>query len=514
MAGNGSAMTRRNLLHGGLACAAAASGTVLKGAQALAAPSTGPDEELAWTPAWALRDMFAQRKISPLEYAQFLMGRIDRHRALGAFITVDGDFLIDQARLASEVPGSELPMLHGLPVSVKDLIYTKGLRTTLGSRLFEDNVPEQDAVAIERVRAAGGIVFAKTNTPEFGLASRTSNLIADEALNPWDTHRTSGGSSGGAAVATAAGLGALAVGTDGGGSIRLPSAFNGTFGLKTSRGRVPNGAGPYASPNSVIGPMTRDVRDAALLLQVMAGFDTRDPFAMKQPPADYLGELDKGVKGLRMAWSADFGRVPPDEPDVVPICHDAARTFRKLGAIYSEPAIRIENPMDPMENPHEYSAADVAKRLRAQVPDYVDSFAWIASQSPERQALLSDYVRNMGKHVNIAAYLATITPEVRQRAIDPLSQLFDRYDLLLSPTITRRAFAINGEEPSSLQYTAYTMIFNNSGYCAASIPAGFYKGMPVGLQIVGRPGDEALVLRAARALEKERPWSRFRPELA
>lgn len=499
---------RRALISGAGAFAAAIAPT---GLSASAASGCCADDELAWTPAWRLREMFRSRTLSPLEYASFLLDRIEKHKNLGAFITVDGDYLLDRAKAATEARGPDLPLLHGLPVSVKDLTFTKGLRTTMGSRIFADFVPDVDSVAVERVRRAGGIVYAKTNTPEFGKYFRTMNLVAPEACNPWDTARTSGGSSGGAAVATAAGLGPLAVGSDGGGSIRLPAAFNGVFGLKTSRGRVPDGAGFYQSPASVIGPMTRSVRDAAMLLQVMACVDGRDPFTMRAPPPDYLARLDNGVRGIRMAWSADFGRITPDEPDVIAICHEAARCFRKMGAVYTEPSIRIENPIDAMEPGHEYSPAVVDKRMREVVPDYVDDFAWIAKLPPEKRALLTDYVRESGKYTDMAGYLKTIPPEVRARKIDRLSDLFKQIDLLLSPTISRRAFVRGGEEPSQLQYTAYTMIFNQSGYCAASVPAGFSNGMPVGLQIVGRPGEEALVLRAARALERERPWAQQRP---
>lgn len=499
--------SRRQVLlsgAGALAAGAAASNANAGGARSA-------DDELAWIPAWRLREMFAARTLSPREYATFLLDRIERRKALGAFITVDGDYLLDRAKTATEARGPDLPLLHGLPVSVKDLIFTKGLRTTMGSRVFADYVPTVDSVASERLREAGGIVFAKTNTPEFGKYFRTMNLVAPEACNPWDTSRTSGGSSGGAAVATAAGLGPLSVGSDGGGSIRLPSAFNGVFGLKPSRGRVPDGAGFYQTPTAAIGPMTRTVRDAAMLLQVMAGYDARDPFAMGGPAPDYLGQLDSGVPGVRMAWSADFGRITPDEPEVVAICRESARSFRVMGAVYSEPSIRIENPIDAMEPGHEFSPAVVEKHMREIDPAYVDAFAWIARLPAEKRALLSDYVANMGKYMDMAGYLKTISQDVRARRIDRLSDLFHGIDLLLSPTIARRAFVRGGEEPSQFQYTAYTLIFNQSGYCAASVPAGFFKGMPVGLQIVGRPGEEALVLRAARALERERPWAQHRP---
>jgi aspartyl-tRNA(Asn)/glutamyl-tRNA(Gln) amidotransferase subunit A len=303
------------------------------------------------------------------------------------------------------------------------------------------------------------------------------------------------------------------VGTDGGGSVRLPAAFNGIVGVKTSRGRVPNGAGFFSNPSSSIGPMTRDVRDAALLLQALACVDARDPFTMHTPPPNYLAELEKGVKGARVAWSPDLGRVTPEEPDVVAICHEAARTFRTLGADYSEPSIRLENALDPYEPDLEYSPQLVDQRLRVIKPDYVDLYAWMATLSREQGAQLTDYVRDLAKIVNATGHALSIPPAVRYRQKIRLTELFQRIDLLLCPTIGRRSFVCGTEDVEPLKYTAFTDLFNFSGHCAASVPAGFYKDMPVGLQIVGRPGEEDLVLRAARAFEKERPWAQHRPKV-
>jgi aspartyl-tRNA(Asn)/glutamyl-tRNA(Gln) amidotransferase subunit A len=472
---------------------------------------SGSDEDLAWLPAWRLREMFVSRKLSPVEYATYLIGRIDRSAALGAFISTFPEHLMEQARQAELKRGPDLPLLHGLPVSIKDNVVTKGMRTTYGSRLFQDYVPTEDSVPSERLKSAGAIIFGKSNLPEFALYSRTLNLLAREAVNPWDVARTSGGSSGGAAVAVAAGLAPFAIGTDGGGSIRLPSAFNGLFGLLPSRGRVPNGAGPYANPFSGIGPIARDVRDAALLLQVIAGYDARDPFAVRNAPANYLAELDKGVKGLRMVWTADFGRNTPDEPEVVSICHEAAQTFASLGADFREEDLRLEDPFDPYEPEREYSIEAATARMRAISPDYVDLGGWLSKLPREKLFQMTDYAREAAHTFD--GYATRIRPEVRYRAKTRLDDLFQRADLLLSPTIARRAFVCGTDQPSQSSYVAYTALFNNSGHCAASVPAGFYKGMPVGLQIVGRPGDEQLVLRAARALERERPWADKRPIL-
>jgi Asp-tRNA(Asn)/Glu-tRNA(Gln) amidotransferase A subunit family amidase len=477
--------------------------------------ASGPDEALAWTPAWRLREMFEGRSLSPLEFARFLLARVDRHEGLGAFISVFPELLLERAAAATEAyaRGDASTPLLGLPVSVKDTIFTKGQRTTLGSRLFAEHVPETDAVASEQLKKAGAIIYAKSNTPEFAMNRRTLNLVTHEALNPWDRTRTTGGSSGGAAGATAAGLGPLAVGSDGGGSIRIPSAFNGVFGLLPSRGRVPDGAGPFLTPTSGIGPMTRDVRDAALLMQAMACVDGRDPLSARTPPSDYVAELEAGVRGVRIAWSGDLGRVEPEEPEIVPLCHAAAQVFRALGADYSEPQIRLEDPHDPLELDAEYSRDRMEQRFRALMPDYDNPFTWAAKLPREEYAKLSIYIRDRSDRPNELDYALSILPEVRYRAKTRLDDLFGRIDLLVCPTITRRAFVCGRENVTPWQYTAYTHLANVSGYCAASVPAGFHKGMPIGLQIIGRPDEEALVLRAARAFERERPWAQHRPPL-
>lgn len=472
------------------------------------------DAELAWTPAWRLKEMFAAGELSPLEFAQFLLDRVERHEDLGAFITVFPELYMDQARLATEqLAGSakDLPLLHGLPVSLKDSIATKGQRTTFASLLFEDNVPEIEAVASEQIKKNGGIIFAKSNLPEFELNRRSVNLLAREALNPWDRTRTSGGSSGGAGVATAAGLGPLALGTDGGGSIRIPSAFNGVFGLLPSRGRVPDAGSRIALFMSGIGPMTRDVRDAALLLQAIACCDERDGRTRRDPPPDYLTELERGVEGLRIAWSPDLGRVVPDEPAIVEMCHDAAQVFRKLGASYSEPSFRFEDPHDELERDGDYAKWKMAKLARELMPDCIDPITWAMSLPREDYPKVSIYLRDRSDRPTALEYALSIKPEVRNRARTHIDDLFKDIDLLVCPVIARTAFECGAGGVTPFQYTAYTFITNLAGYCGASVPIGFFEGMPVGLQIMGRPNEEDLVLRAARTFEREQPWAHLRP---
>lgn len=449
-----------------------------------------------------------------MEYAHFLLARVEKNSDLGAFISVFADHLLASASRATRelYRGDEVPLLHGIPVSAKDLIFTKGFRTTLGSLYFKDHLPEKDSIAIERLKAAGAIIFAKSNTSEFGMYRRTINLVSREAVNPWDKARTAGGSSGGAAAAVAAGLGPLALGTDGGGSIRNPSAFNGVFGIFPSRRRIPNGAGYWDSGNSGIGPITRDVRDGALLMSVMAASDTRDPFSMPLPPPDYLAELDKGVEGVRIAWSADLGRNQGQDEAVVRRCHEGAQVLKTAGAIYSEPSFRLEEPQDAMELDPEYSIEKMEKYFLSVDKDYVSFAAWMATLSRQDISTFSVYVRNLGSGTPTATdYAMSIPPHIRNRAKVKIDDLFNTIDLLLCPTIGHTAFICNESSMSTWEYKAYSYIVNVSGYCAASVPIGFVNGLPVGLQIIGRPNEEDLVLRAARVIEIERPWAQYRP---
>ena len=469
---------------------------------------------LAWIPAWKLRDMMARKQLSPVELMRDLLDRVDRYAAdLGAFMTVFPEDAMTAAKAAEQaiMHGNALPLLHGLPISLKDYIWTKGQRTTMGSRLFSDFVPDKDSVPSERLKKSGAIIFAKTNMPEFSNNIRTLNLLTREAVNPWNRQRSSGGSSGGSGVAVAAGLGPLSLGTDDGGSIRNPSAFNGIFGLLPSGGRVPNGACPFSAPQCGIGPMTRDVRDAAMLLQVIAGADARDPFAMAAPVPDYLADLEKGMKGVRIAWSPDWGRVQAEQPEIVERSHRAALVFRDLGAIYDEPSFRLEDPMDGLEPETDYAPQQFAAAFKKIDPNYKDKFTWVCELPPEKYAQLTPYVRNHVERFTTIDYVMSIRPDVRYRARIHMSDIFQRHDLLVSPTLARTAFATGPDSRNFLQYIAYTYIVNAAGYCAASVPIGFYEGMPIGMQIVGRPNEEALVLRAARAFEQARPWAQSRP---
>ena len=276
------------------------------------------DRDLAFTPAHELAKLVAEKKLSPVELTELYLRRIaELNPKLNAYLTVAADEAMASARAAEQAvaDGEVLGPLHGVPVAIKDLEMTAGIRTTFGSLLFDDHVPDSDSGVVERVRSSGAVIIGKTNTPEFGMSGTTDNRLGDSCRNPWDTTRTSGGSSGGAAAALAVGLCPLATGSDAGGSIRIPGSFCGVYGIKPTLGRVPRFGGvarPSPNPVSQPGPMAMAVRDAAVLLEVLAGPDDRDVITLREQPPDYLADLDGGVKGLRMAWSPDLGYAAVD----------------------------------------------------------------------------------------------------------------------------------------------------------------------------------------------------------
>jgi len=275
------------------------------------------------------------------------------------------------------------------------------VRTTHASRLYEDWVPDEDSTVCARARAAGAILVGKTNTPEFGMYGRAVNLVSEESVNPWDLTRTSGGSSGGSGVAVAAGLSPLSIGTDGGGSIRLPSAFNGIFGLHPSRGRVSHYPQRVWNPHQGIGPMTRDVRDAAMLLQVIAGHDPGDPltvqFGSRDVP-DYVGRLDDGIAGVRFAWSPDFGFVNPTDSRVVDTIAAAVPAFEEAGGIVEAPSLRIEDIWDALRRfPQihvEQSYEELDPLRPPELPSLMDFFMSLATDmfSKERRGTVMGWL--------------------------------------------------------------------------------------------------------------------------
>ena len=305
------------------------------------------DADLLYTPVWKLREMLDAQQVSSVELTELFLRRIERlNPQLNAFLTVTGDEALQWARAADEQirAGAANRPLLGIPISIKDLEATKGIRTTMGSLVFQDTVPEMDSVVAERVRASGAIILGKTNTPEFGLQGTTENRLGEPCRNPWNTEHTPGGSSGGAGAAVASGMCPIATGSDGGGSIRNPSSFCGLFGIKPTLGRVPRAGGlgrPAPNLTSQPGPMARNVRDAAILLQVLAGHDSRDPRSLRDRPADYLADLEGRARGLRTACSSDLGYAAVDH-EVRALSSPVALVLERRGCRVDRPGVRGE----------------------------------------------------------------------------------------------------------------------------------------------------------------------------
>ena len=474
------------------------------------------DDSLAYTPATELAAALAAKQLSALEVAQDLLARIERVNPLiNAYCTVTADVALAAARSADArlMRGERLGALHGVPISIKDLTPTAGIRTTFGSRAFADYVPEEDAIVVERVRRAGAVILGKTNTPELGAKSVTDNTLFGHTRNPWNVDRIPGGSSGGAGAALAAGLGPLAEGSDFAGSVRIPASCCGVTGLKPSLGRVANYPsllvpGPSFNGFSGLftsGPMARTVRDVALLLSVMAGPDDRDPQSLPATGEDFARAADGGIAGLRVAWSPDLGYAPVD-PEVRALTTAAARAFTELGCSVDEAHPGFANP--------ESMFLDLASPIRRAACE-----PYMATMREQMDPLLFDRISRTD---TMSALRYELAQHQRTALWHTVRRFFERYDLLLTPTLSVAAFPIGATQPETIDgrpityfdWFPFTFPFSLTGQPAMSVPCGFtVEGLPVGLQIIGRRHADATVLRAAAAFETARPWSHRRPGL-
>ena len=461
----------------------------------------------AYMTALELKGLLAERSISPVELVEDTLSRQDAlEPQINAFVNRTPEQALAAAREAERaIAAGEGGAIAGLPVSVKDLVPVAGVPWTFGSRPFADNVVDFDAPSVERIRQAGGCIIGKSTTSEFGCKAVCDSPLSGITRNPWDLMKTSGGSSGGAGASVAAGLTPFALGTDGGGSVRIPSALCGLFGIKAQFGRVPIFPVSAAPTLAHVGSIARTVRDAALLLGVMAGHDRRDAFGVAEPTPDFLAACDAGVEGLRIAWSPTLGYAQP-EPEVAALCEAAAKRFEALGCTVElvEDALGAD-PVELWMAEFYGGIGTKLKDLMAERPDELDP-AVVATLSAGLDRSMVEYFTQV-----FARY------DFREQ----MRQLFERYDLLLSPTLPCAAFDVGHDTPPGLEarnivsWVYYTYPFNLTGQPAASIPAGFTaSGLPVGLQMVAGINREVDILRAAAAFEEAAPWADRRPPLA
>ena len=468
---------------------------------------------LAFVSAADLARLIANRALSPVELVDMVLARIERAQAtLNPFITVTAESARAAARAAEAAVMRADPLgpLFGVPFSVKDLVNTQGVRTTFGSVALADNVPAADSAAVARLRRAGAILIGKTTTPEFGHKPFTEAPLFGRTANAWDMTRTSGGSSGGAAVAVAAGLGPLAVGTDGGGSGRIPAACNGVVGFKQTLGLVPHDLTPDGFGNqSYIMPITRTGMDTALMLQAMAGPDPCDPHSLGLPLADFVAaaRADGDLKDLRIAWRPYLGNRKVAR-DVMALCEEAVAMLDELGAV-------IEPMADDFENTEPVWLLLTQSFWNARFRRYVPEFGARMSTTLVRQ--MDD-----GAHYSAAELQEAMF--ARTRIYRQIQCWFRHYDIIATPTLACTALAIDHDffapieidgEPTDTVRKAwypYTHPFNLSGNPAVTLPCGWASdGLPVGLQLVGPHLGEARLLRAAALFESARPWAQRTP---
>ena len=448
--------------------------------------------------ATQLASLYRAKLLSPVEVARAVLQRIDElNPRLNAFSFIAPDALVvakeSEARWQKGEPKG---LLDGVPVSIKDLILTKGWPTLRGSKTIDPKGPwNDDAPAVARLREHGALLIGKTTTPEFGWKGVTDSPLTGITRNPWNPDKTPGGSSGGAAAGLAAGMGPLALGTDGGGSIRIPSSLTGVFGLKPSFGRVP--AWPLSPFGTVahLGPMARTVTDAALMLNVLALPDARDWHALPYDPRDYRVGLEDGVRGLRVAYSPDLGYARVD-PEVAALVRKGAQVFADLGAHVDEVSPGFESP-EPIFRAHWFTGA--AYLLKA--------------FTPEQRKLIDPGLVEVAEQGTKIPMLELLDAQLKRGALGTLMTQFHRkYDLLLTPTLSIAAFDAGKEVADAMiekrwtDWTPFSYPFNLTQQPAASIPCGLTQArLPAGLHIVGPRYGDALVLCAARAFETAMP---------
>ena len=462
-------------------------------------------DELAYRTLAEIRDLLGNGEITAVELAEAQLDRLERLEPdLNAFITVTKDEALEAARTADAAAkrGESLGPLHGVPLTLKDLFWTQGVLTTSGSKIFADFVPEENATAVDKLVRAGAVLLGKTNLHELAYGVTCVNPHYGPVRNPWDRERIAGGSSGGSAAALAAGIGFGSVGSDTGGSIRIPSALCGTVGLKPTYGRISRyGATPLSWSLDHIGPMTRSVKDAALLYDVMAGHDPKDPASSPREVEGVAHRLDELSRNIKMGIPEDyfFERIDPEVEDLV---RTAVQDFQEIGVRQVGFPYEQSRHLSTCRNVIAFSEASSyhEKTLRERPQDY----------GPGARELL-----RLGLTVTATEYLKA--QRARQRLVEILQEAFRDVDLVVSPMTPAPAPKIVAEQFANGEDLRAGLLrlagpLNAAGFPALALPCGFTQsGLPVGMQLVSRPYEEALLLQVGHAYEMAHPWREKHP---
>lgn len=466
--------------------------------------------DLEFTGAVELAKLVRDKQLSPVELAEHFLARIEKlDPELNSFVTVDAEGALQAAKAAEARLGEDdAPVFNGVPIGIKDLTPTAGLRTTFSCKHFADHVPDQDAAVVKRIRDAGFVILGKTNTPEFGTIPFTISELNGICRNPWDTTRTPGGSSGGAGAAVAAGLIPIAQGSDGGGSIRIPSSACGLFGIKPSRGRVSHAPhkGQVWEGCSMDGPIARSVADAAALLDVMSGYEVGDPYWLPDPQRPFLDEAKTEPGRLRIALTLEPPNAVPVDEEVQGVVRETASLLEELGHDVEE--ISPGWALDEM--------TDAFIKIVQTNPAYygnppADSLDPVNRALQESAAMISSL-----QYVQVVIDLQAAVRKIMAGWVD--------YDVVLCPTLAMLPPTIEWvqEETDPWMLLIRAGMFlpfcppaNVSGVPAASLPLGQSKsGLPIGVQLIGQPADEVTLIRLAAQLENARPWADRHPPLS
>lgn len=454
-----------------------------------------------------LTNAYRTGALSPVEATQASLEAIETHDgAVNAFVRVESEHAVESARASEKrwAAGEQLGPADGVPTSIKDIFLTRDWPTLRGSALIDEAGPwSEDAPCVARLRESGAVFLGKTTTPEFAWKGVTDSVRFGATGNPWGADLTAGGSSGGSATAVGLGMGTWSVGTDGGGSVRIPAAFTNTVAIKPTYGLIPlYPASPFGTLAHA-GPMTRTVTDTATMLDIITGFDARDWSAMPSPAGSFLDGLDDGVAGMRIAYSANLGFVQND-PDVEAAVRAAVGVLADAGAIVEEVDPGFDDPVEAFEVLWFTGAAKVLEPYGDRALDQID------------QGLRAGVER--GRAMSAADYLDATA--ARMALGKQMSQFHETYDALLTPTMPIVAFEAGRDAPAGSEssawtsWTPYTYPFNLTQQPAISVPCGFSSaGLPVGLQVVGPRHADARVLRVARAYEMATDWTSATPTL-
>jgi amidase len=473
--------------------------------------NTMENQEICFRTATELTRRIRAKELSATEVMEAHLTQIERvNPKVNAIVTFLPEQALQQARAADNAlaKGKDVGPLYGLPIAHKDLTPTKGIRTTLGSLAFKDFIPEEDGLIIERLKNAGAITVGKTNTPEFGAGSQTYNEVFGETLNPYDTSRTCGGSSGGAAVALACGMIPIADGSDMGGSLRNPASFCNVVGFRPSPGRVPTWPG-FAGwfTLAVEGPMARTVQDTALMLSAIAGPDRRCPIAISEPGSLFSQSLKRNFKGVRVAWSRDLGGLPVD-PRVTGVIEAQRPVFESLGCLIED------------SEPDFSDADEIFKVWRAWY------FALVLSEllETQRDKLKDTVIWNIEEGMKLSGPQTAEAERKRTELYHRVRKFMETYEFLILPVSQVPPFdvrqryvkEINGEKMETyIDWMKSCYFITTTGFPAISVPCGFTNdGLPVGVQIVGRHQDDLGVLQLAYAFEQATGFWKQKPPVA